>query len=326
MRTAIAQGRALWQGGRLHDAAAAFEQAIAISPDAAAGHAYLAHVELNLSSISSKQEHAERARGAARTAVGLAPDSWYAHSLLSRALVALGDPTEGLRAARASVRLGPERCFAHEGLAWAHVACKDYVAALESAQTAVALEPENHVAHRALATIHLHREEWQAAECCYREALRRNPEDVGAMNDLAIAVKRQGRYEESVGVLEHAVRSDPSHPKLRRNLRLQRYGPGRRHLSPEGRTLIADTTRRRRFHPTLWEWGTVRRLQPRWWTVLTRMSAARGLAVSAAVFGALLAISFATALAIPWAAVAGITAGFSVRRLLRWRRLSRTVR
>ncbi|WP_051471701.1 tetratricopeptide repeat protein [Patulibacter minatonensis] len=211
---ALQRSSALTAVGRHAEAEAQLLGALSDLPDDPLLRTELARVLLLQGRGKDALPHAERA-------VAAAPEFAYAHAI--RALVLSTDlrrKREAVDAAREAVRIDPEDPFCHLTLARACLRSRWFPEGLDAADRAVRLDPERSDAHsvRGAALLALDRD--AEAEAAYREALRLDPGDADALNDLAIAVRAQGkeRGAEARGLFEDAARADPEDAVARGNL------------------------------------------------------------------------------------------------------------
>lgn len=123
----------------------------------------------------TEQQKGDSALTAARTAIGLAPDSAYLHYVHAFVLHQLDRREEALAAVREALRLGPDEAD-HFSL---------------------------------LASIELSRRQWPAALTASEQALALNPEHVSAANLRAMALVRLGRKEEAIATVDYALHRAP---------------------------------------------------------------------------------------------------------------------
>lgn len=81
----------------------------------------------------------------------------------------------------------------HTDLGAAYEARGKFDLAAREYHRALKLDPAHHHARFNLGNVEAARGRWPAAEKCYRRALRDSSDDADAMNNLAIALLRQGR-------------------------------------------------------------------------------------------------------------------------------------
>jgi Flp pilus assembly protein TadD len=235
------RAQALLEIGRHEEAVALARQAVTADPDLGYAHALIAYARMSQAHQDPQnRDFVTEAHASALRAVASTPGSWWANGLLSRIRNLMGPEHDAITPAHHAVSLAPEHFWPHDTLAWAHAQRGELDDALAAARRAVELGPERFEAHRTLGTIHLRREECPAAETAYREALRLQPDDPLALNDLYVSVKRQGRLEEAITLLESAVRANPGYQRVLLNVWREAHSEGNRHLSRASHEMIAD--------------------------------------------------------------------------------------
>ncbi|MDO9408528.1 tetratricopeptide repeat protein, partial [Patulibacter sp.] len=127
---------------------------------------------------------------------------------------------DAVAAARRAAELAPESAFAHRTVARACLALRLLPDAQAAVDQAIRLEPENADGHVLRGTLLLERSRPVEAEAAFREALRLEPHDAGALNDLGVALQRQGtdRGPEAREAFEAAARARPGDALARENL------------------------------------------------------------------------------------------------------------
>jgi tetratricopeptide (TPR) repeat protein len=73
------------------------------------------------------------------------------------------------------------------------------------------------VGHQGLGMVAFKRKQWRDAENHFRAALRLDPENAALLNNLGMALSRQGRDREAVSYFADSSRADPSDDTARRN-------------------------------------------------------------------------------------------------------------
>jgi Flp pilus assembly protein TadD len=122
--------------GRLDEAAAACERALAVDPAFAKAH-------VNRGVIFEQQNDIEAAIGAYRRAVAACPDDADGHANLAVALRKRGASDEALAASERAVALAPEHPLVHGNRAAILLGKGEIEAALAASQRAVALAPKD---------------------------------------------------------------------------------------------------------------------------------------------------------------------------------------
>jgi tetratricopeptide (TPR) repeat protein len=150
---------------------------------------------------------------AAEEALKLSPDSEWAHRTRARALEQLGRRTEALAAAREAVRQSPNGWrplsqFAETALKLGYPSD-----ARGAAERAAELAPNEASPWVTLSYVCLD-DDWEEAEAAALRALRLEPENAAALNNLAWARLRQGRYSEARDIFDRGIAIRPEHTKL----------------------------------------------------------------------------------------------------------------
>jgi Tfp pilus assembly protein PilF len=112
-----------------------------------------------------------------------------------------GNKADSLRAAERSVALAPNSAhfIGYRAYILSHFGL--YNDALQVAESALRIDPNRHIALLARANAYTKTGQWFQAEKWARRMLELNAEDTGALNLLAQAMRFQGRYPESRGVI-----------------------------------------------------------------------------------------------------------------------------
>jgi len=194
---------------RYDDAIEAASSAIASDPTHYRGHGLLAQALLG------KKKHADAQR-VAEGGLAVAPDNEWLHRLRSLSLREQGKLIDALRSADESVRLAPNLGYAHYTRALALARMKRVEEARASNRRAVELDPRNADFRRDLGDLFLDKEP-KTAEAHYRASLALEPNDAFALNNLGVALKRQGRSREAVIAFKSAMLLDPTLGAAKRN-------------------------------------------------------------------------------------------------------------
>jgi tetratricopeptide (TPR) repeat protein len=94
----------------------------------------------------------------------------------------------------------------------------DHTAALTQYQQAIKLEPKSVSAHRHLAMMHERLQQYPEAEKVYEAAIAAAPTDPVPLNDLALCLSKQQRYDESIALLNKAINLRPHQTFYRNNI------------------------------------------------------------------------------------------------------------
>jgi len=99
-------------------------------------------------------------------------------------------------------------------------ATRDEAGALAAARHAIELAPEDAAVHDLEGRLLLAHEDNAGAETAFRRALALNPEDEAYLNNLALALDRQGQHDVALTGMEAATRIDPADVLVRHNVLL----------------------------------------------------------------------------------------------------------
>lgn len=197
-------GRALRRAGRLHEAVAAYEAALALRP--ASGEAQFNRAN----ALQALGRHAEAAAAYERL-LAQAPDDAEALNNRGISLAALGRPAQALDsyAQALAVRPGYVEALHNRGNALAALGRPEE--ALAGIDAALAARPAHAAAlasrGRVLETLGRHAE----ALACFASVLRQRPSDVEALCDHGNALQALGRHAEALASFDAAVAVAPDH-------------------------------------------------------------------------------------------------------------------
>lgn len=205
------RAEALIDAGRPTEALPLLAQAIAAEP----GHTR-AHCLRSLALM--KQEQYPAALRSAETAVSLAPTEEWGHRLRAIVLLEMGRKRQALAPAREAARLAPWEPSVLHTLARSELASGKKREARETAERLRSAAPEWNSSHELLGLIALEERHAKVAEAHYRDALRLHPGSWVAMNNLGLALQRQGRRKEAIECFHQAARLNPTKELIRKNL------------------------------------------------------------------------------------------------------------
>lgn len=207
----IAEARALMGVGRHEQALAALGRASALDPDAPGPHL------LRAQSLLALKRDGE-ALDAASAAATRDPESSHAQRLIALAQLRGGSDKAARDAALQAVALDPDESLNYVVLGEALQATRDEAGALVAARHAIELAPESFPGHELEGRLRLEHEDESGAEAAFRRALAIDPENEAILNNLALALEKQGRRGEAVAALEAAARIDPADATVRGNV------------------------------------------------------------------------------------------------------------
>jgi tetratricopeptide (TPR) repeat protein len=219
---AVAQlnlGNALARLGRLQEAQANFERALAIHPEFAEAHTHLGELLLQLGKFDDAALHCRRA-------LKIRPDYAEAHHCLGNALLKLARVDDAIVSLRRAVTISPEFAEAHMtlGHAWRSIGRLD--AAVAGYRAALLIKPDLVAAHIALGTaLRLQRRDAESQASC-RNALEIEPHSTAALAVLADLHADAGRFTEAEELFQRIISIDPESCEALSGLaRLRRMTP-----------------------------------------------------------------------------------------------------
>ena len=117
-----------------------------------------------------------------------------------------------LRVARQRLRIDPNDPASLSLLSYYQYLAGEFDAALETYDKFIELYPEEAAGYNNKALVYKRRAEYEKEEGLYRTALYYQPQDVTAMNNLAVNLSHQGRYEEALAIMDQLEVLDPGEP------------------------------------------------------------------------------------------------------------------
>jgi protein O-GlcNAc transferase len=207
----VRQGIEHHAAGRLPEAQAFYQRAIAADPRCADGH-------YHLGLLAAQAGRSDLAIGRLRKAIELSPRAAPYHLHLGMILAGLGRPTDAEGCYRAALRLEPDYAEAHNNLANALGQRGRYDEAEAHYRAALAVRPEMAEAHNNLGHALNCLGRPLEAEAACRRALEIRPDHVAALNNLGMALAALGRPAEAEASYRAALRLRAEVPEVRRNL------------------------------------------------------------------------------------------------------------
>jgi protein O-mannosyl-transferase len=209
-------GQALRELGRLEEARASYERALALAPARSPG--YAAVIQNSIGLVLTRQGRALEARDRFAAAVRDSPGFAEARTNLGNALAGEGRAAEAIGHYREAIRLKPDDVEPRVGLGGALLRSGRPDEAIVHYREALALDPQLAQAHNglggALATAGRDAE----AMTEYREALRLKPDLPTAHLNIALLLVKQGDPAQARRHLEMALAIDPGYEPARRAL------------------------------------------------------------------------------------------------------------
>lgn len=209
-------GQALRERGRLDEARASYERALAVAP--AHSPAYIAVINNSIGLVLTRQGRVPEARQRFAAAVVSNPTFAEAQSNLGNALAAEGHAAQAMDHYREAIRLKPDYVEPRVGLGAALLRSGRAPEAAAQYRDAIALEPTLAQAHNGLGGALATQGDDQGALREYTEALRLNPELTTAHHNIALLYVKRGDAARARHHLETALAIDPGYEPARQAL------------------------------------------------------------------------------------------------------------
>ena len=245
-RVYFRRGVALYQQGKLEEAAAAFREASRLNPDDPSSGVFLRLILVG-------QDKWEEAIAACRNAVWRRPGNASDYSFLGDVLEMRGKPAKAVGAYRKAIRLQPFDVWHRMSLGWALLKLEKFDEAIAEFRECVRLEPDNWIGHGALGMAFRLRGSPEQAIAEFREAIRLLPDNAVSHGALGFALMDQGKRDEAIASFTEAIRLVPALAvaylgRARASIRHRRRGQcrERRTQGPRTAAITAATGRRMR--------------------------------------------------------------------------------
>ncbi len=209
------------QAGRLDDALASYDAALALAPDTA-------DVYANRGTALAAQGRFDDALASFATSVRLDPTAAPAQNNLGNTLAAAGRRAEAVQAYEAALAIDPGYADAHGNLANVLVLEGRLDDARRHYELAIAADPDYAEALRNLGMLLASQGRLDEAAVRFAEAVRVRPSYAAAHHDLGSALAALGRPADALGPYREALRLDPTLVDAHNNLGVALATLGRR--------------------------------------------------------------------------------------------------
>jgi tetratricopeptide (TPR) repeat protein/SAM-dependent methyltransferase len=197
--------------GRIDDAVACLEKAIALDPKNPTTHNSLGVFLRDCGRLSEAIQRYEKA-------ISLQPRHSEAHNNLGNVYRDCGRFHEAERSFRTALQLNPDFAQAHSNLGNVLVDMDRAGEAETCYRNAIRLSPAYANAHNNLGNALCLLGRLDEAESAYLEAIKLNPRHINAFNNLGNALRELDRYQEAISAFNHALVIDPSFAQAHNNL------------------------------------------------------------------------------------------------------------
>ena len=207
---ALSRGNTLLDLGRVREAIEQYSQGLQRSPGdpLLLGSIGRAHLALNNTKVALQW---------AEKAIAAAPDEEYGHRMRSIVLQRMGKHKKALESAQMALSMAPEAPMVLYQLFRAAQASGKKKIVEETVERMLEISPGLVITQNA-AGLSLLETNARLAEKHFRAALEIDPESVDAMNNLGVALQKQGRREQAAELFFAAAKTDPMHKLAKTNL------------------------------------------------------------------------------------------------------------
>jgi tetratricopeptide (TPR) repeat protein/glycosyltransferase involved in cell wall biosynthesis len=204
-------GMAQQRQGRLQEAIAAYEKAIALNPTDVRNYN-------NLGTALRALNQPEAAIAAYRKALEHRPDYPEAYSNLGNLLRQQGDLQEAIAAYQKALELDPSLVDALHGLGCIYQQLQQYEQAAQHLQQALRQNPRHPDVLNNLGNTLQRLKRFDAAVECYRRAIAERKTDPAFYNNLGAALQELGQVQASVKAYQYALKLQPTYADAHYNL------------------------------------------------------------------------------------------------------------
>jgi tetratricopeptide (TPR) repeat protein/ubiquinone/menaquinone biosynthesis C-methylase UbiE len=197
--------------GRAEDAIGLHKRALAHNPDYAEG-------QMNLGNALREQGKPGEAVVRYERAIALRPDYAEALSNLGNALHDLGKLAEARASYERALAVRPDFAEACGNLGNVLHEAGEIDAAITQLERAIALRPDYAEAQNGLGLVLDRKAEYDKAIACFERALALQPGDIEALNNLGAALQNSGRFDDAIVRYEQALALRPDYVEARKNL------------------------------------------------------------------------------------------------------------
>ena len=199
-------GNVYFRGGRMDEAIAHYQQALAIQPRYALALNNLGNAFLRTGRIEEAVEQYQKA-------LALQPGDAGTHDNLGNALLKTGQVDEAIAHFRTALALRPDDAETHDYLGNALLKKGQVDEAISQCQQALALQPDKAEFHNNFGNALLEKKQPTEAIQQYQRAIALQPASAEFHHNLGIVLLRQGRVDEALQQFQKAVEIQPDYAK-----------------------------------------------------------------------------------------------------------------
>jgi len=206
-----ALGTALSKQGKLDEAIAQFQEALAIQPGRA-------EARYNLGNALGRNGRQDEAIAEYRQALEISPNYAPPHYNLGIALSAKGDTNGAIAEYRQALEADPYYVEAHNNLGNALADTGNLEEAIAQYRKALEMIPNNAELYYNLGLALSAKGDTDGAIVCYRQALKINPRSAEACGNLGVALLQKGEAKEAMDTWQKCLEIEPNQIQVPNNL------------------------------------------------------------------------------------------------------------
>lgn len=193
------------QAGKLEEAIALYQRAIAINPNIGEAH-------YNLGIILWKQGRPGEAISSFQSAIAADPNDAYSYYNLANMLQGQGRMDEAIALYQRVVAINPNYAEAHNNLGNLLQEQGRLDEAISSYRSAIAANPDDVYSHYNLGNVLQEQGRADEAIVSYKNAIAINPGYMEAYNSLGYMLQQQGKIDKAIDAYQKALEKDPDNP------------------------------------------------------------------------------------------------------------------
>ena len=205
-------GLVLYQKGKVDEAIAHYQKALALEPNFANAH-------YNLGNALFDKGRVDEAMAQFQEALKIQPDFAEAHNNLGNALLGKGRVDEAMAEIQEALKIQPDFAAAHNNLGNALVDKGRVDEAIAQYQKALNIQPDFAEAHNNLGTVLYQKGQVDEAITHYQKALEIKPNQAQTHNNLGMALAQKGATTGAIAQFKEALRFKPDDPNAKEWLR-----------------------------------------------------------------------------------------------------------
>ena len=197
--------------GRVDDAIEQYQKALVLQPDDAGTHDHLGNALLKQGQVNEAIAHF-------RTALALRPDDAEAHDFLGNALLKSGQVDEAIIQCHQALGLQPDKAEFHNNFGNALLEKKKVAEAIQQYQQAIALQPASAEFHHNLGIVLLRQGQVDEALLQFQKAVSIQPDYATGHEGLGMALFQKGQVDGAILHFQKVLSIHPGFAEANNNL------------------------------------------------------------------------------------------------------------